>query len=57
MFEVYDVDDFNSEAPLSNHDYIGSAVFNLHEIVGAPTKASKKPLLSKKSRRQNNESI
>ena len=33
--DVYDVDDFNNNAPLSNHDYIGELEFMLHEVVTA----------------------
>lgn len=31
--EVYDVDDFNNLLNFENHDYVGSLVFTLHEVV------------------------
>lgn len=30
---VYDVDDFSENAPLSSHDFVGCAEFQLHEVV------------------------
>ena len=57
MFEVYDVDDFSQNALLTKHDYVGSAIFNLHEIIGSPTKFSQKELRNKKSCRLSNGDI
>lgn len=31
--EVYDVDDFDKNAPLTNHDFVGELEFMLHEVV------------------------
>ena len=34
-FDIYDVDDFNEDAPLAEQEFIGQAKFELHEIVGS----------------------
>lgn len=31
--KVYDVDDFHENASLANHDFVGMAEFQLHEVV------------------------
>ena len=51
---MYDVDDFNKDAPLDKHDFIGSAEYNLHEIVGNPSQQMEKPLTNLTSKRKSN---
>eukprot|EP00743_Colponemidia_sp_Colp-15_P008945 GILK01009761.1.p1 GENE.GILK01009761.1~~GILK01009761.1.p1 ORF type:complete len:735 (+),score=145.25 GILK01009761.1:27-2231(+) len=43
-FDVYDIDDFSNNAPLSAQDFIGSTTLVLHEVVNSPSQTIKKQL-------------
>ncbi len=56
LFQVFDVDDFSANAPLSAHDYMGSVDVLLHEIVGSPHQRLTKPILNdRKNNKKNGE--
>ena len=46
--EVYDVDDFVENAPLTKHDFVGKLELLLHDVVGAPGHHLEEPLVNPK---------
>eukprot|EP00347_Sterkiella_histriomuscorum_P017569 403348833 len=51
---VYDVDDFSNNASLANHDFVGSAEFQLHEVVTSRNQKLKVPLNNEEAKRKHN---
>ena len=51
-FDAYDIDDFKTKNPdlinLEKQDYIGSAFYNIHEILGGEFQTLKKQLINEK---------
>jgi hypothetical protein len=47
--EVYDIDDFEKNAPLTKQDFVGDLEFMLHEVVTQKDQLLKKPLQNNKN--------